>query len=492
MLGPLLATLLVGIAALGIFVDRSVERDLLRTVDDELRRVAGGAIGSRRAPQQGNQGSASGTTPPGQRDSPFLVPEDEFLFEERPPVRLILASDGTILDSSRANDPFSEAQRQSFLETPALVNVTAAETGRRYRVLALERENGNVAVTAIALSSFDASMASLRQSFVIGGVLLAVVQGLVVWLIAVRVAKPVTQLSLVSSRIANGELDTDIGPPKGPAETATLAADLQLMVDQLRAMIISTARSAEQADAARADMQMLLADVSHELRTPLTALRGYTDLYGKNMLTQPGDLDRAMTRIGSESERLHRLVVQVLQLTREPLHHEPADLADLASAVVDDLQVTHPNRTVSLTIVGRRGPMVLGDPHRLHQVLLNLGANACHHTPDRTPVDVRLGSNGEHAIVEVVDRGPGIPADIRDRLFLAFTRGDASRSRRSHDGAGLGLAIVAQVVEQHGGTIEVDDTPGGGATFRIRLPIWRKPIGGTRTPPQAGRASDDS
>jgi two-component system OmpR family sensor kinase len=127
------------------------------------------------------------------------------------------------------------------------------------------------------------------------------------------------------------------------------------------------------------------------------------------------------------------------------------------------------------------GPvLVTGDDMRLRQVLGNVLRNAIVHTPPGTPMEVVLGVDGANAVIQVIDHGPGIARDHADRIFERFHRSDPGRSR-DQGGSGLGLSIAHGVVTAHGGTIGVEETPGGGATFRIELPAMS-----TSTPPPAG------
>jgi two-component system, OmpR family, sensor kinase len=132
-------------------------------------------------------------------------------------------------------------------------------------------------------------------------------------------------------------------------------------------------------------------------------------------------------------------------------------------------------RPVDLDLVGDAEPVVVGDEDRLRQVVSNLVANALTHTPAGTPVTVRVGVEGGQALLEVVDRGPGIPRAHAKRVFERFYRVDPARAR-NHErfpatGSGLGLSIVAGIVAAHRGTVECAPTEGGGATFRVRLPL---------------------
>ena len=298
------------------------------------------------------------------------------------------------------------------------------------------------------------------------------IQALVVVLVARRVTAPVARLSGVAHRIASGDFTADIGPSSGPRETAALATDLSAMLTRLLHAIEEREVAAADAERARLDMERFMADASHELRTPLTAIRGYSELYGAGMLDAEG-LDRAMARIGGESVRLASLVRDLLQLVQpsDTRHGDPVDVAAVVSAVVHDLRAAHPSHAIGLDLTASEGCTVRGDAARLHQAILNLGANACQHTPAGTDVVVVAARQGAEAVIEVVDRGPGIDPLVAESLFMPFTRGEVSRSRASHDGAGLGLAIAERVVRQHDGSIAAGGTPGGGATFTIRLPI---------------------
>ncbi|MEM7324969.1 MAG: HAMP domain-containing sensor histidine kinase [Actinomycetota bacterium] len=462
MLWPILATLIVGAVALGVYVERSVARDLRASVDDELTRaVTGGVIGAE-GPGGGRLGLPE--PPDGQNRDPADAERTVA------PIQVLIDGSGAILDAApdEAEALFTAEQLATLAGTEETRTV---EGDPRYRVRTVARQPDNTLVVAFSLEQVDNSMTSLRRNLLIGGVGLIAVQAVVVWLIAGAVARPVTRMSDVAHRIAEGDLDAHVGPAEGPQETATLATDLSSMLTTLRETIEIREEAAADATRARDDMARFIADASHELRTPLTALKGYSDLHRNGMLDGDG-LDRAMDRIGDESERLTRLVTDLLKLARPSDVSEPVDLAAIVSAVGHDIRAAHPDRRIGVSGVDGDADrtVVTGDPSQLHQAVLNLAANACHHTPAGTPVELAVVAENDRVRVSVTDHGPGVdPADA-DQLFLPFTRGDSSRSRRSHDGAGLGLALVHQIVERHRGAVAVTDTEGGGATFTMNLP----------------------
>jgi two-component system OmpR family sensor kinase len=192
-------------------------------------------------------------------------------------------------------------------------------------------------------------------------------------------------------------------------------------------------------------------------------------------------MDRIIERVEQESARMGGLVEDLLLLARldqqRPVEHNPVDLLTLAGDAVQDARTIAPDRQIGLSVGKGTAFLVVGDEARLRQVIGNLMSNALTHTPDGTPVEVRIhagstaGYPPQPAVqLEVADEGPGMTAAQASRVFERFYRADQSRERRT-GGTGLGLAIVSALVAAHGGTVSVDTAPGEGATFRITLPL---------------------
>jgi two-component system OmpR family sensor kinase len=162
---------------------------------------------------------------------------------------------------------------------------------------------------------------------------------------------------------------------------------------------------------------------------------------------------------------------------QRPIERRPVDLLTLAADAVQDARMIAPRRKIELTVGHGTAFLVLGDEARLRQVITNLMSNALSHTPDGTPIDVRLLAHGPDGrlpvpsvTLEVDDHGPGLSQEQAERVFERFYRADQARGRKT-GGAGLGLAIVAALVGAHGGAVGVETAPGRGAMFWITLPL---------------------
>jgi signal transduction histidine kinase len=209
--------------------------------------------------------------------------------------------------------------------------------------------------------------------------------------------------------------------------------------------------------------------VGHDLRSPLTVVIGYLDLMKRPMT----DEQRAMAidTARRNAGRMADLLEDLLTATRAeellaPSELAPTRLADVAQEVVNSLGPTHAER--KLLLETGCDPVVLGEEKRLRQLLVNLVTNAYKYTPETDPVLVRVRCDETDAFLEVVDHGPGIPEDDRAHVFERFARLANTAGR---PGIGLGLYIVSIIAHNHGGEAYVEETPGGGATFAVRLPL---------------------
>jgi two-component system OmpR family sensor kinase len=273
-------------------------------------------------------------------------------------------------------------------------------------------------------------------------------------------------------------------------ESGRLGSALNAMLERIESAVADKTASEQR-------LRQFLADASHELRTPLTSIQGFAELYRRGG-TPPGPvLDESMGRIESEVVRMRVLVNDLLQLARldeeRPMRRSPVDLLGVAAETVRDAHVRVPTRFVQLAALDDafdtfEPVTVLGDDDRLRQVATNLVSNALQHTGDNTRIVVRVGlprsprtgrptvavgkpldPSVAVAVLEVSDTGPGMAAEDAERVFERLYRAERSRDRR-HGGAGLGLAIVAAIVQAHGGRVELTTAPGEGSRFRVLLP----------------------
>ena len=213
-------------------------------------------------------------------------------------------------------------------------------------------------------------------------------------------------------------------------------------------------------------------------------------LYRQGAVSNPEDVAAGFRRIEDEAKRMSLMVEDLLLLSRLETEQRAAavgadtgrraalgdvDLTVLAFDAVSDAEA-RAETTHRLRVRGYAGPLgptvVRGDEQRLRQVVTNLVTNAQRYTPEGSDIDVLVGAEGGgggDVVLQVVDHGPGIPEAQRERIFERFFRANAARNRASGS-TGLGLSIVAAIVAAHHGSVQVDETPGGGATFTVRLP----------------------
>lgn len=284
-------------------------------------------------------------------------------------------------------------------------------------------------------------------------------------LIARSISRSLNDLNTAARRMAQGDLDQRV-PLKGPREVRTVAASFNEMAAR-----VSATQQAQ---------RDFLANVSHDLRTPLTSIQGFSQAIVEGVAADPESAQRAAQIIHDEAARLHRMVEGLLDLARleadrSPLLRDAVAVGAIVQGVVEKLALRAREQDISLTCdCPPHLPVIRGDGDRLAQSFTNLLDNAIRHTPPGGTIAVRAEAQPDAIIVTIRDSGEGIPPADLPRIFERFYQVDKSRQRR-HSGAGLGLSIVRQVVEAHGGTIDVASVVGEGTVFTIRLPLDTSP-----------------
>ncbi|WP_327691698.1 HAMP domain-containing histidine kinase [Streptomyces sp. NBC_00461] len=343
--------------------------------------------------------------------------------------------------------------------------------GDSYRVTAVRLSDGKYVLMATSTEALHAGMSkALRLDFAVGGLLLALLACLTLFSVRRRML-PLEDMVETSSAIAEGDLTQRIPSSTHPTQE----------VEQLRLALNSMLHQVESAYRTRehsaAQLRRFVADASHELRTPLSAIRGYLQLYDRGMLSDPDERKRAWERVLAETDRMGRLVDELLTLARldqQPeLRFRNVDLSRLVRDAAEDLRAQQPERPIT---VGADGALLVhADESGLRQVLGNLVGNARTHTPADAPV--RLDVERKNGVVRVcvADEGPGLGCEDAARIFDRFFRAAGGA------GSGLGLAIVQGVVQAHGGEVAVRTSPGDGLAVTVTLPA--RPAAGSAHSP---------
>ncbi len=348
-----------------------------------------------------------------------------------------------------------------------------------YRIVAITTPDNGVLVTGVSMSETTTT----TQRYLVGEVAIVAlgiaIAGAAGAGLVRRELRPLERVAETATLVSEQSLDrgavtlervpeTDTDPA---TEVGQVGAALNRLLDHVESALAARHESETQ-------VRQFVADASHELRTPLASIRGYAELVRRLPEDLPPDALRALERVESESQRMTRLVEDMLLLARldagRAIEDTEVDLTGLAVDAVSDAHAAGPDHVWQLELGDPDEDdelpptLVRGDAHRLHQVLANLLTNARVHTPAGTTVVTSIRKDGDTVVLQVRDDGPGIPRELRPRLFQRFTRGDSARSPGTGS-TGLGMAIAHAVVTAHAGTIVLDETARG-TSFTVRLP----------------------
>lgn len=376
-----------------------------------------------------------------------------------------------------------------------ITTVDSSVSGSQWRVKVLpatvDGEVTSAVIVALPLGDVTETVEATQLVIALADVAIVVLGAMVATYLIHRSFRALRRIEGVAGQIAGGNLSARVPVTEPPTtEVGSLQRSLNTMLQQNeRAFTVQVA--------AQERMTRFISDASHELRTPLAAIRGYGELYrmgGVPHERQP----EVMGRIECEASRMGRLVEDLLQLARmdegRKMKMSTVDLTEVCRGALTDMAVLAPERDCSLLALDAGdddaptqdagdksartpGPvLVWGDRDRLSQVITNLLGNVTRHTPSGTPVEIAVGTLAgadgvaTRAVVEVRDHGPGVPPEDAAKVFERFYRADTSRNRET-GGSGLGLSIVSAILQRHGGTVQMLQTPGGGATVRMEIPM---------------------
>jgi len=402
--------------------------------------------------------------------------DEELLHElgERTGTRILIVDARGALLADSGEEPLPEPARRLLVHFLA---PNDGEPARRRGGGETARFVGTIAgysvATAPLASAPDATLVVLAPAptralvrALLPGLGIAVLAGLSVsllatWFLSRSIARPIADLAQVADAIAAGDLSRE-ARGEGPEEVSRLVRSFNTMVGNLRRLLES--------------QRALLTNVAHELRTPLTIIQGYAQAVREGLVEEPEQRDEALRLIAEESERAARLLTQLLQLTRlesgqAALERQPVVLASLVERVVTRHRLEIQQHRIALRLEVPGTLAAAGDPDLLEQAVENLVQNALVHGGQGIALTIAarpLGGEPPRVQLTVRDTGPGIPPDVLPHVFDRFYRGTSE----GRNGFGLGLAIVRQIVQLHGGTIEIASEPGHGTTVTLVLPAY--------------------
>lgn len=329
---------------------------------------------------------------------------------------------------------------------------------RDYTIATRQWPNGWQLQVGRLLDSVPVLLLPLRRVFAgvfSGALLLSVAVGT---LLAWRATRPLRAVSDTARRILEtGDLSARVPAPAGKDELAVLVRQLNTLLDKNAAHVRV--------------LRETLDNLAHDLRTPLTRLRGTAELAMQDA-GDPAEARAALADCVDESDRVLHLLESLLDISAAEagalkLNRDHLDVRTLTERAADLYREVAEERNIAVTLDQPESVELSADAIRLGQAINNLLDNALKYTPAGGKVGLATRNESAAALITVVDNGPGVPAAEREAIFRRLYRSDTSRSQR---GLGLGLSMVKAIVEAHGGTVTVDDAPGGGARFTIRLP----------------------
>jgi two-component system, OmpR family, sensor kinase len=375
----------------------------------------------------------------------------------------LLATSGEVSNP----DPVPLFEDRTSWPTNGKVAFTASTTRNLYRYTSVvldDRWTLLIAAPTTDLGSMASAIALLFATFGLGATILVAFAS---WWFIRRTMRPIEELIERAGRIAGGD------PNRRLLIRTSGTKEIRQLSGALDTMMTSVDESLATRTAAVERLREFISDASHELRTPLTSIHGYLQLDLGGALDDEVDHRRAIGRAAAEAERMRRLIGAMQQLSEiddeVQIARSTVDLVALARDGFDDAAETDSTRLWHFDAPDHP-VMIEANEDEMRQVIANITANARQHTPPGTTVRLRVRREGSNAIVVASDNGPGVPPEHASRVFDRFWRADPSRTRAT-GGSGLGLSIVASIIEHHGGSSHASSGPDGtGFVVALSLP----------------------
>jgi two-component system, OmpR family, sensor kinase len=375
----------------------------------------------------------------------------------------VIGPSGTVLDASgpgTAGPVLSRGELARARQAELVLQRTLTRGDAPMLLLAMPAGDvkATVVITGISLDTVDQARSRVAAALLIGGPAAVVLAALGAWLLAGAALAPVERMRRQAAEISGHDAATALSVPGTRDELAALARTLNDMLARLH-QALSRQRG-------------FLAVAGHELRTPLAVLKGEVEL-----ALSPGrsraDLVIALREVAGETDRLIKLAEDLLTLAAADegstlVRPRRCDLAAVIAAAVAAWADPAHRKGIELRVTAPAHLEITADPDRLRQVVDNLLDNALRFAPAGSAIEVTLRPQGDKAVLDIADRGPGFPPGFLPVAFERFSRPDDHRGE--HQGSGLGLAIVKALVEAHHGQVTAASRPGGGALIRVVLP----------------------
>jgi two-component system OmpR family sensor kinase len=375
---------------------------------------------------------------------------------------LLFEAEGSLLFDSAVDEPAIRLPREPLLARDLLTARDAS--GTVWLFTRHQLKDGTILMVAAPRARaplLNFLRDELMPMFMRGGGVALLLSLVLAFAIARWIADPLQHIVSAAQHIPVAEAHPV--PEQGPQEVRELTRAFNAMI----ARVQNSQKS----------QRDFVANVSHELKTPLTSIQGFAQALLDGTAGAPEDQKQAAGIIFQESERMYRMVMDLLDLARleggtAEMKMSPVNLKALMHSVQEKFNLLARDKGIQLLAdCPENLPVVVGDGDRLAQVLTNLVDNALKHTPAGGQVAMKARPSTDEIVIHVADTGAGIPSEALPNIFDRFYQADISRPGIEKRGAGLGLAIVQEIVTAHGGRISVRSQVGKGTTFFVQLPI---------------------